>query len=45
MRRPTDKLSHYDKAGQARMVDVSAKAETRREAVAEAFVMEAARAS
>ena len=38
MRRPTDKLSHYDKAGQARMVDVSAKAETRREAVAEAFV-------
>ena len=32
------KLSHYDDAGQARMVDVSAKAETRREAVAEAFV-------
>jgi cyclic pyranopterin phosphate synthase len=32
------KLSHYDKAGRARMVDVSAKAETRREAVAEAFV-------
>jgi cyclic pyranopterin phosphate synthase len=32
------KLSHYDEAGQARMVDVSAKAETRREAVAEAFV-------
>jgi len=32
------KLSHYDKAGQARMVDVSAKKETRREAVAEAFV-------
>jgi len=32
------KLSHYDKAGQARMVDISAKAETRREAVAEAFV-------
>ncbi len=31
-------LSHYDKAGRARMVDVSAKAETRREAVAEAFV-------
>ena len=31
-------LSHYDKAGQARMVDVSAKTETRREAVAEAFV-------
>ncbi len=32
------KLSHYDKAGRARMVDVSAKAETWREAVAEAFV-------
>ena len=32
------KLSHYDEAGQAHMVDVSAKAETRREAVAEAFV-------
>jgi cyclic pyranopterin phosphate synthase len=32
------KLSHYDEAGRARMVDVSAKAETRREAVAEAFV-------
>ena len=32
------KLSHYDEAGQARMVDISAKAETRREAVAEAFV-------
>jgi cyclic pyranopterin phosphate synthase len=31
-------LSHYDEAGRARMVDVSAKAETRREAVAEAFV-------
>jgi cyclic pyranopterin phosphate synthase len=34
----TDKLSHYDEAGQAHMVDVSAKAGTRREAVAEAFV-------
>lgn len=33
-----DKLSHYDEAGQARMVDVSGKAETRREAVARAFV-------
>jgi cyclic pyranopterin phosphate synthase len=33
------KLSHYDEAGRARMVDVSAKAETRREAVAEAFVV------
>ena len=32
------KLSHYDAAGQAHMVDVSAKAETRREAVAAAFV-------
>jgi cyclic pyranopterin phosphate synthase len=32
------KLSHYDEAGRAQMVDVSAKAETRREAVAEAFV-------
>jgi cyclic pyranopterin phosphate synthase len=34
----TDKLSHYDEAGRAHMVDVSAKAATRREAVAEAFV-------
>ncbi|HEX7158246.1 MAG TPA: cyclic pyranopterin monophosphate synthase MoaC [Edaphobacter sp.] len=32
------KLSHYDEAGQAHMVDVSAKRETRREAVASAFV-------
>jgi len=32
------KLSHFDKAGRARMVDVSGKAMTRREAVAEAFV-------
>jgi cyclic pyranopterin phosphate synthase len=32
------KLSHYDDAGQAHMVDVSAKSATRREAVAEAFV-------
>lgn len=31
-------LSHYDAAGQAHMVDVSAKSETRREAVAAAFV-------
>ena len=31
-------LSHYDAAGQAHMVDVGAKAETRREAVATAFV-------
>lgn len=33
-----EKLSHYDDAGDARMVDVSGKAETRREAVARAFV-------
>lgn len=33
-----EKLSHYDEAGQAHMVDVSGKAATRREAVAEAFV-------
>ena len=32
------KLSHYDDAGQARMVDVSDKAPTRREAEASAFV-------
>src|SRR5579872_2063026 len=32
------KLSHYDDAGSARMVDVSAKAETRRSARAHAFV-------
>lgn len=31
-------LSHFDDAGQARMVDVSGKAATRREAVARAFV-------
>lgn len=34
----THKLSHYDESGTARMVDVSAKASTRREAVARAFV-------
>jgi len=34
----SDKLSHFDESGQAHMVDVSAKAETRREAVASAFV-------
>src|SRR5579875_1946331 len=33
-----DKLSHFDEAGHAHMVDVSAKADTRREAVASAFV-------
>jgi cyclic pyranopterin phosphate synthase len=32
------KLSHYDAAGRARMVDVSAKSATRREAEASAFV-------
>lgn len=32
------KLSHYDSKGQARMVDVSAKAKTAREAEASAFV-------
>jgi len=32
------KLSHYDGAGRARMVDVSGKAPTRREAEASAFV-------
>jgi cyclic pyranopterin monophosphate synthase len=32
------KLSHYDGAGQARMVDVSGKAATRRQAEASAFV-------
>ncbi len=32
------KLSHYDNAGTARMVDVSAKAETKRTARAHAFV-------
>ena len=34
----SDKLSHFDDSGQAHMVDVSAKPETRREAVATAFV-------
>ena len=34
----TPTLSHYDEAGQAHMVDVSAKAAMRREAVATAFV-------
>ena len=37
-RAATGNLSHYDAAGEARMVDVGAKAATRREAVAEAFV-------
>jgi cyclic pyranopterin phosphate synthase len=34
----SDKLTHYDESGRAHMVDVGAKAPTRREAVAEAFV-------
>ncbi|HKV93329.1 MAG TPA: cyclic pyranopterin monophosphate synthase MoaC [Candidatus Angelobacter sp.] len=34
----TGKLSHYDSAGQAKMVDVSEKPATRREAEASAFV-------
>jgi cyclic pyranopterin phosphate synthase len=33
-----NKLSHYDEAGRARMVDVSAKADTKRTATAHAFV-------
>jgi cyclic pyranopterin phosphate synthase len=33
------KLSHYDHSGRARMVDVSAKSVTKREAEASAFVM------
>src|SRR5271156_1942870 len=33
------KLSHYDRSGQARMVDVSTKSSTRREAEASAFVV------
>jgi len=33
------KLSHYDRKGQARMVDVSAKSATRREAEASGFVL------
>jgi cyclic pyranopterin phosphate synthase len=38
MAKKAEKLSHYDSAGRARMVDVSAKAPTRREATASAFV-------
>lgn len=33
-----NRLSHYDEAGQAHMVDVAAKSPTRREAIATAFV-------
>lgn len=38
MSAPGPKLSHFDIAGRAAMVDVSAKSDTRREAVAGAFV-------
>jgi cyclic pyranopterin phosphate synthase len=34
----SEKLSHFDEAGQARMVDVGSKPPTRREAIARAFV-------
>jgi cyclic pyranopterin monophosphate synthase len=37
-KKPSGRLSHYDDSGRARMVDVSAKAETRRTATAHAFV-------
>ncbi|MGB9419112.1 MAG: cyclic pyranopterin monophosphate synthase MoaC [Acidobacteriaceae bacterium] len=37
-KKPKDNLSHYDKSGRARMVDVSAKPSTCREATASAFV-------
>jgi len=36
--RPVPKLSHYDRTGRVRMVDVSAKPSTAREAEASAFV-------
>lgn len=38
MKPPKSRLSHYDRAGRARMVDVSAKQSTRREAEATALV-------
>src|SRR5277367_4176753 len=38
VRSPMSKLSHFNEAGEAKMVDVSAKAATRREAEASAFV-------
>ncbi len=38
MGEPTQQLSHFDEAGQASMVDVSAKQATRRTATASAFV-------
>src|ERR1700712_949648 len=34
----SEKLSHFNETGQAHMVDVSSKTDTRREAVASAFV-------
>ena len=37
-KKPKPRLSHYDDAGQARMVDVSQKQPTRRSATASAFV-------
>jgi cyclic pyranopterin monophosphate synthase len=37
-KKSSGRLSHYDDSGRARMVDVSAKAETRRTATAHAFV-------
>ena len=39
MTQPSRKLSHIDEDGRARMVDISGKAETSREAVAEATVV------
>ncbi len=38
-RRPSPRLSHVDAQGRARMVDISAKAETHREAVAESRIV------
>jgi cyclic pyranopterin monophosphate synthase len=38
VKKPSKRLSHYDDSGRARMVDVSAKADTRRIATAHAFV-------
>lgn len=43
-KRKTPSLSHVDAAGRVRMVDVGAKAETEREAVAEGFVRMSAEA-
>ena len=39
VQKPARKLSHLDAKGKARMVDVSGKADTQREAVAEATVV------